>query len=149
MASTRQPIKNVCFVAILNHNDEPIYTVNYDKDTEDFEQELIAFSSLDHFDVVEVKDKNEHSGGQLCCNIINDDMFYAYGFHYGTRIKVIIILKNHQVNETAEVAKCARLVHEIYSRDRLNPFKLPEKVSHSFDSRIKKNQEKVLIQIST
>ena len=94
---------------------------------------------------MEPKDKNEHSGGQLCCSVINDDMFYAYGFHYGTRIKIIIILKNFQAMELKEIQACSRLVHEIYTRDRLNPFKLPEKVSNGFDSRIKRNLESKII----
>ena len=83
MDQSTKNLKNICYIAILNHQDEPVYTKNFDKNTDSFEFDLIAFSALDHFETINLK--TDTSGGQLGCNIINDDLFYIYGFYYGTR----------------------------------------------------------------
>ena len=44
-------------------------------------------------------------GGYLSCNCIEDDVYFTYGCYYGTRIKIIIILKNFQSKEVEDVLK--------------------------------------------
>jgi hypothetical protein len=55
----------------LNHLDEPVYSRNFDKKTDDFEFDLIAFAALDHFETINLK--NDISGGHLGCNVVEDD----------------------------------------------------------------------------
>ena len=60
-------------------------------------------------------------------------------------MKVIIILKNHQCRELDEVIKAGRIIHELYLRDRLNPFGNVDKVSTTFENRVAYNLDNYLI----
>jgi hypothetical protein len=60
-------------------------------------------------------------------------------------MKVLIILKNHQCRELDEVTKVGRVIHELYLRDRLNPFGNSEKVSQTFENRIHHNLDSYII----
>ena len=77
----------------------------------------------------------------MASNNIKDDIYYSYGYIFGSRIKVVIITANTQFTEKdrTEVKKVTSKIHELYVSDRLNPLSFSPKtngVSENFSSQI-------------
>ena len=77
----------------------------------------------------------------MASNNIKDDIYYSYGYTFGSRIKVVIITANTQFSEKdrTEVKRITSSIHEHYISDRLNPLSFSSKigVSDNFSSLIK------------
>jgi len=83
-----------------------------------------------------VEERGEYYGGFLGSHCIDDDVYFAYGDTYGTRIKVVVITRNYQTTEMKEIKTVTNRIHQIYIEDKLNPFAKNERFSDNFVSKI-------------
>ena len=75
-------------------------------------------------------------GGFLGSHCVKNDVFFAYGNTYGTRIKVVVITKNFQTTSKEDIRKITSQVHSLYIEDKLNPFAKNEQYSDDFVAKI-------------
>ena len=113
--------KSLVYVSILNSNNLPVYTINNEDDRLSLEFQLMLFASIDQFDIL--KHTSEAAGGYLGSSSIDDDLYYCYGHTFGSRIKVVVITKNHQSTDKdkQEIKRVTSMIHDMYVNDRLNP----------------------------